>query len=152
MLAQVILIRPLEVIVSLPNQLLGHIPITNITAEYTARLEALHQDESDSEYEGTSSETGDERIPGLEDLFIVGQWLNCIVVESKALTGNSIVGGREGDENVRASRKIELSTEPEKLNEGIAKADLTTGFVRGVRTNVDTSKLIIQFRRLSVHL
>lgn len=39
------------------------------------------------------------------------------------------LGGREGDENVRASRRVELSLEPEKVNEGIAKGDLKAGFV-----------------------
>lgn len=114
----------------MPNQLLGHIPITNVTAEYTARLEAVQQDESDSEYEEAVSEND---IPGLEDLFFLGQWLSCIVINAKPSAVKSIPGSREGDENVRASRRIELSTEPEKLNEGIARADLKTGFVRRLR-------------------
>lgn len=133
-MAQIILIRPLELIVSLPNQLLGHIPITNISAEYTARLEASAETSSEDEVEdedeaaSAASKTVEE-LPSLFQLFSLGQWLSCVVVESKSRDSKSRLGGREGDENVRASRRIELSTEPERVNEGIARGDLRTGFV-----------------------
>jgi rRNA biogenesis protein RRP5 len=56
--------------------------------------------------------------------------VSAIVVASKGQDSKIKLGGREGDENVRASRRIELSLEPEKVNEGIAKGDLRAGFVR----------------------
>lgn len=139
-LAQVILVRALELVVSLPNQLLAHIPITNISTEYTARLEASgdSSDEEEEESEEEDSEGSDAEggksskgpgLPGLAALFSEGQWVSAIVVASKSQDSKAKLGGREGDENVRASRRVELSLEPEKVNEGIAKGDLKAGFV-----------------------
>ncbi|KAK4705134.1 rRNA biogenesis protein RRP5, partial [Phenoliferia sp. Uapishka_3] len=130
-LAQIILIRPLELIVSLPNQLLAHIPITNISTEYTTRLEASGEssDEEESEEESDEEEEGKSSgLPGLNKIFKEGQWVSAIVMESKANDSKAKLGGREGDENVRASRRVELSLEPEKVNEGIARGDLRAGF------------------------
>ncbi|GJN89500.1 hypothetical protein Rhopal_002487-T1 [Rhodotorula paludigena] len=138
-LAQVVQVRPLEVIVSLPNQLLGHIPITNISTEFTARLEAAgdessDEDESEDDEEGSlADEDGADKaskgLPGLPALFQPGQWVVAIVVASKLGDSKLKLGGREGDEVVRSSRRIELSLEPEKVNEGIAKGDLKRGFI-----------------------
>lgn len=140
-LAQIITIRPLELIVSLPNQLLGHIPITNISPEYTARLESAgdsSDDDSDAELEGHDEEAADGEgkfagLPGLDDLFVVGDWVSAIVVASGSANSKVKLGGRTGDESVRAARRIELSLEPEKVNEGIAKGDLRTAFVSPVQ-------------------
>lgn len=133
-LAQIVLIRALELVVSLPNQLLAHIPITNISPEYTARLEASgdsSEEEDSSEEDEDSEEEGAKSsgLPGLAALFKEGQWVSAIVAASKSQDSKAQLGGREGDENVRASRRIELSLEPEKVNEGIAKGDLKAGFV-----------------------
>lgn len=135
-LCQVVQVRPLEVIVSLPNQLLGHIPITNISAEFTARLEKAGEEDSDDEEE---DEEGDEEedevaahkgLPGLPALFHTGQYLVAVVTSTAVSDPTKLkLAGREGDETVRASRRVELSVEPEKVNEGIAKGDLKRGFV-----------------------
>ncbi|GAA5868775.1 hypothetical protein JCM3774_003888 [Rhodotorula dairenensis] len=135
-LCQVVQVRPLELIVSLPNQLLGHIPITNISTEFTARLEAAGEDSSDEEEDEDEEEDSDEEdeekaskgLPGLPALFHPGQWVVAAVVSSKSSDSKVKLGGRDGDETVRASRRIELSVEPEKVNEGIAKGDLKRGF------------------------
>ena len=126
------------------RSLLGHIPITNISAEYTARLEAAGEDSSSEDEAESDSDDEDKSggLPGLNKLFSEGQWLSAIVVDSKANDSKAKLGGREGDENVRASRRVELSLEPEKVNEGIARGDLKAGFVsrdgrrrHGGRTN-----------------
>ncbi|GAA5986306.1 hypothetical protein JCM10908_003698 [Rhodotorula pacifica] len=134
-LCQVIQVRPLELVVSLPNQLLGHIPITNISSEFTARLEAAGEDSSDEEEDESDDEDDEEDeekaakgLPGLPALFHAGQWVVAAVVSSKSSDSKVKLGGRDGDETVRASRRIELSLEPEKVNEGIAKGDLKRGF------------------------
>jgi rRNA biogenesis protein RRP5 len=62
-------------------------------------------------------------------LFKEGDWVSAIVMASKSSDSKAKLGGREGDENVRASRRIELSLEPEKVNEGVVKGDLKAGFV-----------------------
>ncbi|GAA6057842.1 hypothetical protein JCM3770_000609 [Rhodotorula araucariae] len=135
-LCQVVQVRPLELIVSLPNQLLGHIPITNISPEFTARLEKAGEDssdEEDSDDDDDSDEDDEDKpskgLPGLTSLFRLGQWLVAVVAASKAGDSKTKLGGREGDEAVRSSRRVELSLEPEKVNEGIAKGDLKRGFI-----------------------
>ncbi|GAA5925984.1 hypothetical protein JCM3775_005168 [Rhodotorula graminis] len=139
-LCQVVQVRPLELIVSLPNQLLGHIPITNISAEFTARLEKAGDESSDEEDEDEDEDESDDEdegaadkptkgLPGLPSLFHPGQWVVAIVVASKVGDSKAKLGGREGDEVVRSSRRVELSLEPEKVNEGIAKGDLKRGFI-----------------------
>ncbi|BGP31459.1 rRNA bioproteinsis protein rrp5 [Rhodotorula toruloides] len=133
-LCQVVQVRPLEVIVSLPNQLLGHIPITNISSEFTARLEKAGEEDSDEEEEEESDEedevTADKGLPGLSALFHTGQYLIAVVTSTAVSDPTKLkLAGREGDETVRSSRRVELSVEPEKVNEGIAKGDLKRGFV-----------------------
>ncbi|GAA5941768.1 Rrp5p [Sporobolomyces koalae] len=129
--AQIVQVRPLELIVSLPNQLLAHIPITNLSTEFTKRLEAAGEEsESDSDSDEEESEDEDDEpsanssLPGLPSLFKPGQWVSAVVTASKAADSKQKLGGREGDENVRTSRRVELSLEPEKVNEGVAKGDL----------------------------
>ncbi|GAA5875823.1 hypothetical protein JCM1840_003525 [Sporobolomyces johnsonii] len=128
---QIVQVRPLELIVSLPNQLLAHIPITNLSPEFTARLEAAGEDSSDdSESESEEEDSDDDEpsskshLPGLPSLFKEGQWVAAAVVASKPADSKLKLGGREGDETVRSSRRVELSLEPEKVNEGVAKGDL----------------------------
>ncbi|EGU12983.1 U3 snoRNP-associated protein Rrp5 [Rhodotorula toruloides ATCC 204091] len=133
-LCQVVQVRPLEVTVSLPNQLLGHIPITNISSEFTARLEKAGEEDSDEEEEEESDEedelAADKGLPGLPALFHTGQYLIAVVTSTAVSDPTKPkLAGREGDETVRSSRRVELSVEPEKVNEGIAKGDLKRGFV-----------------------
>lgn len=124
-------------IVSLPNQLLAHIPITNLSPGFTKRLEAAgeeseseSEDESDEESEDDDEPSSKSSLPGLPSLFKVGQWVSAVVTASKPADSKQKLGGREGDENVRTSRRVELSLEPEKVNEGVAKGDLKQrGFV-----------------------
>ncbi|GAA5841896.1 hypothetical protein JCM11251_005414 [Rhodosporidiobolus azoricus] len=123
-LCQIVTVRPLELILSLPSQLLAHVPITNISSEFTKRLEAAGDDSSD---EDESDEEDD--LPALKDMFEEGQWVVAAVVAAKESDSKLKMGGREGDENVRQSRRIEMSLEPEKVNEGVAKGDLKRGFV-----------------------
>ncbi|GAA6020638.1 hypothetical protein JCM10207_007806 [Rhodosporidiobolus poonsookiae] len=123
-LCQILLVRPLELIVSLPSQLVAHIPIINISSEFTARLEAAGGASSDED-----SDEEEDDLPALHDLFHVGQWVVAAVVSTKDSDSKVKMGGREGDENVRQSRRVEMSLEPEKVNEGVAKGDLKRGFI-----------------------
>lgn len=72
----VVSIKALELIVALPNQLVGHVPITQVSKYYTKRLEEEADDEEGSEEE----EDGEKKpVKGLEELFRVGQWVQCVV-------------------------------------------------------------------------
>jgi rRNA biogenesis protein RRP5 len=80
-LAQVVSIEPLALVVSLPNQLYGHVPITQISSEFTSALESMDADDeppSATKREKTQMRTS--RVPDLFDLFRPGQYLRCVVV------------------------------------------------------------------------
>jgi rRNA biogenesis protein RRP5 len=134
MLVQIIGISELELIVSLPNQLLGHIPIINISRSLTERLEKVAQDDASDESE--DEEDGDDDVPSLNRLFSMGQTLVAVVTATMTSTEarTSVSGSRRGDENYRTSRRVELSLDPVKVNEGVTKADLTSGYVRALHS------------------
>ena len=132
-LCQVVSMEPLSLIVSLPNQLFGHIPVTQISSQFTALLERIEEntDEEDDESEGEDETSKQHKLPDLADIFTPGQYLRAIVTEVHAPgTTDSLGVGRPKDNSQRASRRVELSIEPHKVNGGIAMKDLTPGFVR----------------------
>jgi rRNA biogenesis protein RRP5 len=136
-LGQVVSIGPLALVVSLPNQLYGHVPITQVSSELTSSLESmdgdneppLDGDDDDNDDEETEAKTS--RVPDLFDLFQPGQYLRCVVVGSHPAGTTTIVAGtrRARDEVEKASRRVELSLIPERVNQGVVKADLKSGFV-----------------------
>ena len=129
LLAQIISTHPLGLIVSLPNQLVGHVPITQVSSELTQLLETMDMDDvegSESEDEGKPS-----KVPDLFEIFQLEQYVRCIVTAVHAAGSTEGVSGigRGRDEVEKASRRVELSLLPEQVNEGVAKADLKQGFV-----------------------
>ncbi|KAI0778417.1 U3 snoRNP-associated protein Rrp5 [Trametes elegans] len=127
-LGQVVAVEPLALIVSLPNQLFAHVPITHISTQLTHILENMDDAEmnasDDEDDEGTSS-----RIPDLYEIFRPGQYVRAVVTAVRAPGATDVAGlGRARDEVQRASRRIELSLVPEKVNAGVAKGDLRAGF------------------------
>ena len=130
--AQIVSIEPLALIVSLPNQLYGHVPITQITSEFTSALESMGADDeqpSDEEVEGVDA--GTSRVPDLFDLFRPGQYLRCVVVATQptGATKTAAGAGRARDDVEKVSRRVELSLIPEQVNQGVVKTDLKSGFV-----------------------
>lgn len=132
-LCQIVSVEPLSLTVSLPNQLFGHIPITQISSEFTTFLEKIDES-TDEEEEGEEGDVdtskSQHKIPDLGDIFSPGQYLRAIVTEVHApgTTNNSGVG-RPKNDSQRVSRRVELSVEPHKVNAGVAVKDLTPGFV-----------------------
>lgn len=129
-LGQIISIQPLALVVSLPNQIFGHIPITQISDQLTALLEAgPDADPEDSEDDEDAIEASSSRIPELSDIFKVGQYVRAVVttVHAAGSTDTSMLG-RTRDDNVKASRRVELSLVPNRVNAGVQKSDLRTGF------------------------
>ncbi|SRR6266404_1161590 len=132
-LAQIVSIEPLALIVSLPNQLFGHVPITQISSEFTSSLESLDADDSelpsDEEVEGADAKMS--RVPDLFDLFRPGQYLRCVVAAAHAAgaTKTATRTGRARDDVEKASRRVELSLIPEQVNQGVVKTDLVSSFV-----------------------
>lgn len=124
-MGQIVGILPLALLVSLPNQLLGHVPITNISAEYTARLESMETSDNEDDEEKDASSL----LPELGQIFKVGQYIRTVVSASNA-PGTSDPSGlsRSRDELARSCRRVELSLLPNRVNEGVQKGDLKAGF------------------------
>lgn len=131
-LCQIVSVESLSLVVSLPNQLFGYIPITQVSSGFTTLLEKIdtsEDDEEGSEEDGASKLQ--QKIPDLADIFSPGQYLRAVVTGVHAPgTTNNFGVGRPKDDSQRASRRVELSVEPHKVNGGVAMKDLSPGFVR----------------------
>jgi len=130
---QIVNILPLALIVSLPNQLYGHVPITNVSSQFTELLERLDAQEVQSNYEEVeeNEDSSPPHIPDLTDIFNVGQYVRAAVSAVHAPGTTDVSGiGKSRDENIKASRRVELSLIPERVNTGVQKSDLKQGFVR----------------------
>lgn len=122
---QIVSIQPLALIVSLPNQLFGHVPITAISSQLTEKLEGIAEQED--EEDGTLQDD----VPELSDLFQVGHYVRAVVtvVHASGSTDASAIG-KTRDQLVRVSRRVELSLMPDRVNAGVQKSDLKHNFVR----------------------
>lgn len=130
LLGQVVAVEPLALIVSLPNQLFAHVPITQISAQLTHALENMEDADMESSDED-DDEPSPSRVPDLFEIFQPGQYVRGVVTAVHASGATDTTGlGRARDEVQKASRRVELSLVPDKVNEGIAKGDLKPGFVR----------------------
>jgi rRNA biogenesis protein RRP5 len=138
MLCSVLAVHPLAIVLSLPDQLLGHVPITNISDIFTSRLEGAAEsddegsDDDDESSEGEGSNTSQKvtsNVPDLKELYPVGQWVVASVVSIHSSTSKQTDRGREGGEYEHESRKVEMTLEPSSVNEGIAISDLSPGFL-----------------------
>lgn len=131
-LGQIVSIQPLALIVSLPNQLHAHVPITHISTQFTSLLEAMDEDEDSASSHGEDEDVPSKsRVPDLFEIFHPGQYVRAVVSAVHAPGSTDAAGlGRARDEVQKASRRLELSLIPEKVNAGVSKADLRSGFVR----------------------
>jgi len=136
-LGQVIEIYPSHVVISLPNQMLGHIPLPQVTEQLTERIEKLPEEgdsedeEDESEDEADSPEAAAKRIPELQDIFRVGQYVKTIVtiVHAAGATSSNTNLVKPKNEADRGSRRIVLSTVPRETNGGLSGKDLVAGYV-----------------------
>jgi len=126
---QIVSIQPLALVVSLPNQLFGHVPITNISSQFTSLLESMDVDEDDEDEE--NSDESRSKVPELSDMFHPGQYVRATVTTIYVPGTTDVTGlGKSRDETAKASRRIELSLSPEKVNAEMQKSDLKAGYVR----------------------
>jgi rRNA biogenesis protein RRP5 len=125
---QITAVHPLALIVSLPNQLFGHVPIINISPQLTQRLENMQEEEEET---GEEEEEEDlSAVPELSDLFKPGQYVRAVVTVVHASGTTDALGlSKSKDDATRMSRRIELSLSPDKVNDGVLAADLRPGFV-----------------------
>ncbi|KAG8732624.1 rRNA biogenesis protein rrp5, partial [Ceratobasidium sp. 423] len=125
LLGQITSILPLALIVSLPNQLMGHVPIINISSQLTSRLESTPS--SSSEAEESEEEEGDG-VPSLSQVFKPGQYVSCTVKQVRPASSTIDFGAKPRDEEEKAARRVELSIRPNEVNTGVGAGDLRAGF------------------------
>ncbi|KAG9043140.1 rRNA biogenesis protein rrp5 [Tulasnella sp. UAMH 9824] len=126
-LAQITSVKPLALVVSLPGQLHGHIPITNISTIYSALLD---------KEAASSSEDGkmDQEEPSifaaeLSEMYSVGSFVRVVVthVHTEGEKARPQLGERPSNDEEWQCGKIELSLAPQKVNEGLTQGDLVSG-------------------------
>lgn len=124
-------IHPLALVVSMCDQMLGHIPVTSVSEKLTERLQnALDQDDEDDEEEDEEDEDEEDGPPELPDIFSVGQWVRASVESVTSIGSKRQWGmGREGGEYERESQRVQLTMEPRIVNEGIRADDLSEGYL-----------------------
>ena len=154
---QIIAIQPLALIVSLPSQLFGHVPITHISSQLTKQLEVMDED-NEEPIEQDDDEARPRRPPELFEIFRVGQYVRAVVtaVRPAGTSARDVIGlRRKMDETERACQRVELSLVPEQVNMGVSKDDLKKGFVRlsvsGVIV-ISTNLLTLRYFRLQFNL
>ncbi|ORX62966.1 TPR-like protein [Hesseltinella vesiculosa] len=98
-------INELNLLVSLPCQLNGSVAITEISGPLTSLVELAAEDEDD-----------EIELPSLSDLFYIGQWVHCRVIQL---------------EETKGAKRIELSLKPSVVNENVLKVDVSQGMLIG---------------------
>lgn len=106
-LGQVYQINRYDIVLALPNNLTGYIPLTSISDKFTEAVEAIAQDEAGEEKDETSQ-------LDLNSLFSLGQYLRAYVTS----TIDETPSGKPG------RKHIELSIDPSKVNSHLKKADI----------------------------
>ncbi|KAL2262687.1 hypothetical protein VTK26DRAFT_440 [Humicola hyalothermophila] len=109
-LGTVCAINPLDIAIALPNNLIGHVPITAVSETLTQRLQANAEKEGDAEASGDDNADDDVE---LESLFRIGQYVRAYVVST---VDESTPG--------KSRRHIELSLYPALANTGMSEQDV----------------------------
>ncbi|CAK9780409.1 hypothetical protein CC85DRAFT_256901 [Cutaneotrichosporon oleaginosum] len=125
-LGRVHTVLPLHLVVSLPNNLLAHVPITEVSNTLTAALNKEMNDDEDVEMEDEEEEEGG--APELPELFAPGQYVAAKVLNAFPTASQAFVAQYPVSETTKLAARIELTLIPEKINGEVAKADLTDGF------------------------
>ncbi|KAF2826020.1 nucleic acid-binding protein [Ophiobolus disseminans] len=104
-LGQVTDISHQDIVLALPNNLVGYVPLTAVSDKLNERLEKLLKED-----EGEAAEDEDESFEDvhLEDMFTVGQYLRTCVTATT-------------DDSARARKRLELSIDPKLVNKGLTK-------------------------------
>ncbi|KAF2489783.1 rRNA biogenesis protein-like protein RRP5 [Lophium mytilinum] len=112
-LGQVTQITSRDVVLALPNNLSGFIPLTAISDKFTSRIEQLlEKDEGDEDAAGSDKEDDID----LKEIFRVGQYLRAYVTATERAQNKKGIA--------RSKKRIELSTNPTLVNRGISKSDI----------------------------
>ncbi|EIW71695.1 hypothetical protein TREMEDRAFT_27162 [Tremella mesenterica DSM 1558] len=117
-------VLPLHLIVSLPNNLLAHVPITEISTTLTRLLsaeEAMSVSEDEEEEDSSSA-------PDLGSLFTPGQYFPAKVLTVFPTASQSFASQYPPSETTRLAARVEMTLVPEKVNSDVASVDLSPGY------------------------
>ncbi|KZO92777.1 hypothetical protein CALVIDRAFT_540664 [Calocera viscosa TUFC12733] len=128
LLGRIAAIYPLHLVLSLPDQLAGHVPITHITSQLTAQLE---KEEATPSASGSEDEEEDPMAaPELNTIFRVGQYVTAsVTVVRSAGTRTTLDLGKPRSDMEAMARRVELTLVPEVVNEGVVVKDVVPGFM-----------------------
>ncbi|KAF2851512.1 rRNA biogenesis protein-like protein RRP5 [Plenodomus tracheiphilus IPT5] len=98
-----------DIVLALPNNLVGYVPLTAISDKLNERLEQLMKDDTDKE-DGSDDDEKFEDVD-LQDMFTVGQYLRACITSTN-------------EETARARKRLELSIDPKLVNKGLTKRKL----------------------------
>lgn len=128
LLARIHTVLPLHLVLSLPNNLLAHVPITEVSTTLTTLLhkeEASSTGSNDDEAEDDDDESG---APDLATLFAPGQYFPAKVLHLFPTASQSFISQYPVSETTRLAARVEMTLMPEKVNSEVVKADLNSGF------------------------
>ena len=117
---------PLHLILSLPNNLLAHVPITEISATLTT---LLHKEEASSASDNEDDEDEESGAPDLATLFTPGQYLPAKVLNLYPTASQTFISQYPISETTRLAARVEMTVMPEKINAEVVKADIGNGFL-----------------------
>ncbi|KAJ2456350.1 rRNA biogenesis protein rrp5 [Coemansia sp. RSA 2336] len=120
-------IGDLELRVSLPNGLLGVVPITSISPELTALVEKAAEAAEDSEdaMEVDGGNDSDDPLD-LKTRFYVGQFVKCAIAE---ISSKQTAGTTKRGKRAKSSTRVELTLVPEEINSRIDIEDICEGML-----------------------
>ena len=127
LLTRIHTILPLHLILSLPNHLLAHVPITEISNTLTTLLSTEEDTKSTSEAGSDSDDT--VAAPDLGTLFIPGQYVTAKVLTVYPTASQSFISQYPVTETTRLAARLEMTLVPEKVNSEIATAELGKGYL-----------------------
>ncbi|WRT69490.1 uncharacterized protein IL334_006476 [Kwoniella shivajii] len=130
-LARVHTILPLHLILSLPNNLLAHVPITEISTTLTNLLtaeEAMSVDSNKEEEDEEEGSDSDSSAPDLSQLFYPGQYFPAKVVNLYPTASQSFVSQYPMTETTRLAARVEVTLVPEKVANEVSKKDIEKGY------------------------
>lgn len=108
-LGQVSSINAHDIALSLPNNLVGYVPLTSVSKGLEDRIEKLLNEEDDDD------EDSEDISFDLKDHFYIGQYLRAYVVST---------GTEAAEAGGRGKKRLELSIDPRQTNTGLSKSDL----------------------------
>ena len=126
-LTRVHTVLPLHLILSLPNNLLAHVPITEISSTLTSLLSA--EEDADSRMEEDEDEEDSSAAPDLVALFTPGDYYPAKVVQVFPTASQSFVSQYPQTETTRLAARVEVTLVPGKVNAEVGKAELQMGFL-----------------------